>query len=77
MQHGFSLGHVAVSTRPPKLSIAAWLTSHGLDVTRSDLDQQALINDHACHRSPRSSKLSQTGGKNRPRQTVGDAAPSA
>ena len=41
---GFSLGHRTIEAAHAQYS--AWLTSHGLDVTRGDLDQQALINDH-------------------------------
>ena len=41
---GFSLGHRTIESAQAQYS--AWLTSHGLDVTRGDLDQQALINDH-------------------------------
>ena len=44
LQHGFSLGRRSIDTAHKEY--AAWLTSHGLDITRSDLDQQALINDH-------------------------------
>lgn len=44
LQHGFSLGRRSIDTAHKEY--AAWLTSHGLDVTRGDLDQQALINDH-------------------------------
>jgi hypothetical protein len=44
LQHGFSLGRRSIDAAHKEY--AAWLTSHGLDVTRGDLDQQALINDH-------------------------------
>ena len=61
LQHGFSLGRRSIDTAHKEY--AAWLTSHGLDITRSDLDQQALINDHAAI-VRQIVKLSHTGSKN-------------
>ena len=58
---GFSLGHRTIEAAHAQYS--AWLTSHGLDVTRGDLDQQALINDHAAI-VRQIVKLSHTGSKN-------------
>ncbi len=42
---GFSLGRRSVAAAHKEY--ATWLTNHGLDITRGDLDQQALINDNA------------------------------
>ncbi len=42
---GYELGEKTIKAQHTELKW--WLTSHGLDVTRSDLDQQALINDNS------------------------------
>lgn len=57
---GFNLGKYSVEEMHAQYG--AWLTSHGLDIQRSDLDQQALINDHAAI-VRRIIKLDKTGSK--------------